>query len=419
MKIGRSFWIALGMTAIMAIAAWRTQDIWFERVATLCFGIIILSYIWAKFSLSPITIECTAREYRQQIGQYFKEKFVINNQSILGRLWLEIQDVSALNDQPGSVVISHLAPNESRTFLTRTLLAQRGKFPLGPLKIISGDPFGIFRASSLAQVKHHVLVYPQIFKLDGFPTLPGYLTGGHQKKQKTTEVPPYAAGVREYQPGDPLSRIHWKTTARRDRVMVKEFEQDPQTQVWLFIDCNSSYAAGIDHLDTGSHRGASQIGRIYQGELVPPHTFEYLISAAGSVADYYIRQNYNVGLASSGEIWFDLPMERGERQYQKLMEAFALIKCDGNTPVTELVETKSQKVNRGSTIVLFTSENTDHLSRAVGNMLRHKYQPIVVYAESGSFGGSNGPFPIIPTIVPVITLRRGEGIKEKLEGRLT
>ena len=50
------------------------------------------------------------------------------------------------------------------------------------------------------------------------------------------EVTPQAAGVRDYAPGDALRRIHWPTSARRDRLMTKEFDQDPQADVWIFLD---------------------------------------------------------------------------------------------------------------------------------------------------------------------------------------
>ncbi len=79
---------------------------------------------------------------------------------------------------------------------------------------------------------------PYIVDLDYFPFLPGLLPGGRALHRRTLEVSPHAAGVREYAPGDPLSRIHWKSTARRDHIMVKEFEQDPQADVWILLDAH-------------------------------------------------------------------------------------------------------------------------------------------------------------------------------------
>ncbi len=55
-------------------------------------------------------------------------------------------------------------------------------------------------------------------------------------RQRSADVTPHAAGVREYVPGDPMKRIHWPSTAHKGRLMVKEFEQDPQADIWIFLD---------------------------------------------------------------------------------------------------------------------------------------------------------------------------------------
>ena len=421
MKTGRTFWLIMAFAALMALGAIRTRDIWFERMFVLAILVVFASLLWAWFSIQPITVTRTAREHRQQVGQYFKEKFQVQNHSAFSRLWVEICDLSNLKGQPGSKVLAQIAPHEDRIYLSRTLLTKRGLINLGPMRIISGDPFGIFKSSRLIASTNQLLVYPHFFRLENFPALPGYLSGGRQRKQKTTEVTPYAAGVREYQPGDPLSRIHWRTTARRDRTMVKEFEQDPQTQVWLYIDCNPDVQAGIDELDPDDRHGQLRLDRIYRGESVPRHTFEYLISAAASVADYYIRRNCNVGLATSGKIWFNLPVERGERQLQKIYEALTLVTYDGNHNAADLVEAQARQANRGATVVLFTASSGTDSIQAMDILIRRRLNPILILSDSKSFGGVSSGEEIIPLLqsrgVPYVLLRAGEDIKTKLEGK--
>jgi uncharacterized protein (DUF58 family) len=46
--------------------------------------------------------------------------------------------------------------------------------------------------------------------------------------------------VRDYEPGDSFSRIHWRSTARRDRLVVKEFELDPLADIWIVPDMSVS-----------------------------------------------------------------------------------------------------------------------------------------------------------------------------------
>jgi hypothetical protein len=55
----------------------------------------------------------------------------------------------------------------------------------------------------------------------------GLLSGGEALRRRTHYVTTNASGVRDYAPGDSFSRIHWRSTARRNRLIVKEFELDP------------------------------------------------------------------------------------------------------------------------------------------------------------------------------------------------
>ncbi len=81
-----------------------------------------------------------------------------------------------------------------------------------------------------------LVILPMTFPIAIFPPPPGLLPGGKAIRQRTFDVTPHAAEVREYVPGDPMKRIHWPSTAHRGQFMVKEFEQDPQADIWLFLD---------------------------------------------------------------------------------------------------------------------------------------------------------------------------------------
>src|SRR5260370_11248838 len=68
-------------------------------------------------------------------------------------------------------------------------------------------------------------------------TLPlGPMPGGEALRRGAHYVTANAAGVRDYSPGDSFNRIHWRSTARRDRLIVKEFELDPLSDIWVFLD---------------------------------------------------------------------------------------------------------------------------------------------------------------------------------------
>ena len=126
----------------------------------------------------------------------------------------------------GSHVFSLVGGRESRTYLARTRLIERGIFPLGPTQLHSGDIFGLFPASRSYPSENSLLVYPMLFGVRYFPGPAGLLPGGEALRRRTPQITSNASGVREYAPGDPLNRIHWLSTARRNRLIVKEFELD-------------------------------------------------------------------------------------------------------------------------------------------------------------------------------------------------
>ena len=134
---------------------------------------------------------------------------------------------------------------------------------------------------------------------------------------------PNAAEVREYVPGDPMKRIHWPSSAHRGQLMVKEFEQDPQADIWLFLDAYrpvhySNHGAQVhDQIDTMWLRRPKV--------SLPKDTFEYAVSAAASLASFFLMDRRAVGLACEAGKFFVVPCERGERQINKIMETLAFV----------------------------------------------------------------------------------------------
>ena len=119
-------------------------------------------------------------------------------------------------------------------------LTRRGSFPLGPTVITISDPLGLFRIEKQFAASKSLTVLPMIFPIESSLSPPGLLPGGQVIRRKSTDITPHASGVREYNSGDPMKRIHWPTSIRRGQLIVKEFDQDPQAEVWLFLDTQRS-----------------------------------------------------------------------------------------------------------------------------------------------------------------------------------
>lgn len=122
-----------------------------------------------------------------------------------------------------------------------------------------------------------------------------------------------------------MKRIHWATSARRNRLMVKEFEQDPQAEIWLYLDAHQ-----IVHYQKRHEQQEMALHDMLLAKRpkikLPPSTLEYGVSIAASLAHYFLRQRRSVGFASAGQTFTVLPAERSERQEAKILKRLLLSK---------------------------------------------------------------------------------------------
>ncbi len=376
------------------------------------------SWIWAALSLRGVRLERTARAQRAQVGQIFEERFEVINDSRLLRIWLEVQNESPLPESGGSQVLTMVGGRQRRIYWSQTLLTQRGVFPLGPTILASGDLFGLFPVSRTIQPLETLLVYPLMVELRSFPNPPGLLPGGEALRRRTHQITPNASGVREYEPGDPLNRIHWQSTARRNRLMVKEFELDPLAEVWIFVDAARFGQASLpqppqDYNVLNYWRKPVKVS-------LPPSTEEYAVSIAASLSRYYLRRGRAVGLVSSGQHLTLLPPDRGGRQLGKILENLAILRAQGNLPLQSLVESQAKHLPRGSTVILITPTVMVDFAILVEYLIRRGMRPLAILLDAASFGGSAGSDYLVQRVsamgAPVRKVVNGMDLETALAG---
>ncbi|MDD5369830.1 MAG: DUF58 domain-containing protein [Anaerolineaceae bacterium] len=410
------------MASTTAAAIWGEAI--FYRLIYVWGFLLISSYIWTFFSLKNINVARKARTMRQQVGQIFEERFEVQNLSRFARLWIAVRDLSPLPGSAGSRVQTWIGGNSQRTYISYSWLTHRGLFLLGPTEISSGDLFGLFTSTQVIPSPGSLLVTPFMVDLQTFPSPTGLLPGGRTLHHRTLEVTPYAASVREYSPGDPLNRIHWVTTARRDQLMVKEFEQDPQADVWIFLDAYHGVQAALPEAEPIIKADRLLLWRHKPEEIrLPSATFEYAISVAASVANYFINQNHAVGLASAGRTYNVLPAERGERQLGKILETLSFIDAEGKLPLTGLTTAQASYLPRGSTVVLVTPSTQESLLLAVNDLDKRSMHPVVVLIDAASFGGLRGSDQLAAELtvrsVPVMVVANHDNLEIALQSTST
>lgn len=385
MHIRKSFWGALVLLVALLLANLFIKDIVFSRAAAVIFALLLLGFFWTKQTSNSIEVTRHARELRQQAGQIFNERFQVQNTGKLPKLWIEVLDESNIGFEHGSRLITWLGSKVSWTYVTHTLLDKRGVYLLGPTRTISGDPFGLFYRDNLFQGQERLLVLPFYEPVTSFPYPSGYLPGGKALHQKSLEVTPYAAGVREYQSGDPLRRIDWKTSARREKLMVKEFDQDPQSNICIFVDASEQSNKITQEVIQEKAKFTFAEKRKYSLPKIP---FEYAISYTASLIEYYVRTKKAVGLISEGQGLYKYAPDLGERQLDKLFEALALIKCEGELSFQELLESQISSVQKGSTIVMVSASTDDQIIDAIQTIRARNYEVVYIGVDPSSFGSA-------------------------------
>jgi uncharacterized protein (DUF58 family) len=392
-KAGRSLWIILLLLIASLTAGFLPiasgNPIYF-RLSILWGLMLITSYVWTVISLRGLIIKRYARTVRHQVGQIFEERIEIVNATRIPRLWVGIRDLSDLPGSMVSRVLTWIGSKRTRSYVAYTFLNQRGLFQLGPTEISSGDVFGIFRASRVVLTAQQLLVIPHLVNLSYFPSPQGLLPGGRALRRRTLEVSPYAASVREFAAGDPLNRIHWPSTARKDRLMVKEFEQDPQADVWIFVDAYQYVQAALPEEQNVVKEESLWLWRRPKEIKMPPATIEYAIGCAASIASYFIRQNQAVGFTSSGQVDITLSPERGERQQGKILEMLGLLKPEGKMSLLGLIGAQVPHMMKGSTVVLITPSVSSEILLGISELQQRSMQPVLVLINAVTFGGQKG-----------------------------
>ncbi len=380
--------VVLILLLLSLIAGFATGNQIYYRLTYLWVLLFFGGWLWSYLSLRGLHIARSARALRAQVGQIFEERFEVTNENRLFRVWLEVRNEAPLPGSGGSQVLTLIGGRQKRVFWSQTLLTERGVYPLGPTVLASGDLFGLFPVSRSMVPQESLLVYPLMADVSSFPNPPGLLPGGEAIRRRTNQITPNAAGVREYYPGDSMNRIHWASTARRNRLMVKEFELDPLAEVWIFMDAERTVRASLPrpHVD----QNVLNYWRKPTKVDLPPSTEEYGVSIAASLARLFLRRGQAVGLISAGQHMTLLPPDRGGRQFGKILDSLALSHAEGDLPLRALLETEAKHVTRGSTVVLITPDVDPKFAFVVEYLLRRGLRPVAILIDAASFGGRAG-----------------------------
>jgi uncharacterized protein (DUF58 family) len=337
-------------------------------------GALGLGYFWARQLLTKVAV--TREQYYGwgHVGDLLEERFSVRNQSFLPVLWVEIDDQS---DLPGYTArsVRSVGGRETIHWRTEGICRQRGLFTLGPWQAQMSDPFGLFQVTFNFPHSQSILIYPPVVHLPSIQLPKGAATGSGRTSRRALEVTANAAGVRAYAPGDSLNRVHWRTTARLDTLMVKTFDLEPSGDLWIVLDMDAAVQAG-------------------EGE---ESTEEYGVILASSLADRLLRQNRAVGLVAYGTTGpRDAPgpeprpllvlPQKGQAQQWRILQALAVVRAGGNWPLGRVLAEMDHNLGRGMTLAVITPSCDPEWVSGLLPPMRRGVAPTVVLLEPASFG---------------------------------
>ena len=334
-------------------------------------GLLFVTFFWTRNLVENLTVQRYLGTKWAVVGDSVQEDFLIVNDGHVPGLWVEVRDDSTIpNFRPA--VVESIGPREQRRFHAQTVCRRRGLYTLGPLRLLTGDPFGIFQGAIVYYQINSFIVYPPILEAPGIPLPWGTVGGSSRSSLRTHHVTTDAAGVREFAPGDGLSRIHWLSTARRGTLQVKEFDLEPSGNLWILLDMHA-----LPHVGEGDES-----------------TEEYAVKLAGAIANQAIRENKAVGLLASGSRPAEVPPGKGPRQLWRIMEALATITADGQESLTEVVQEVGNALGRGISMVVITPSGDPDWLNALTTMRQRASAPTVLLLDQASFGGTVDAAPV-------------------------
>ncbi len=387
---------AVAILFVVAVAGGAATGFWllFRLAYLIAIGVPV-AWVWARLNAAGLSVRVERFADRVQEGQTVEGRITVENRGWFGKLWLEVEDRSDLPDYAVRRVIS-IPRGGRRTWLIRGPASRRGVYSVGPVQVTAGDPFGLFRTTVRFGARHPVLVFPRAVDLAGFAVPLAHLPGEGRFRRPTQTLTPNAASVRPYAPGDAFNRIHWPTTARTGQLMVKVFELDPASDIWVALDLHRAVHAG-------------------EGEA---STEEYAVHVAASVVRHFLLANRSVGFLAYGREYHVEEPDRGAQQYGRILEDLALARAAGDVPLGELLANEARRFGRHTTVVVITPATDDAWVASLNQVAQRGARTAAILIEAETFGADGSSLlaygALAASDVPTFTLRRDADPREAL-----
>ena len=353
--------IFLGILVVVALITTSPIAYWLLYAVG---SVVAASYFWIRPPAPRLPLRRRLRTPQLSVNDDVEEQFELINDSYLPVLLVEIEDHSELPGYQASVIES-LGTHQTKRWRCRGKAAQRGLFRLGPTDIRVGDPFGIFLSARRIIHYNNIVVYPPVSIMPDVTIPTGTMVGSSQSSIRTQQITSDVRGIREFQTGDPLKRIHWLSTARRGQLFVKEFDLEPTASLWIALDLEASVQAG-------------------QGD---ESTEEYGVKIVSSIAHQFIRDNKSVGFtAFSRGTRHLIEPQKGLKQLWRILETLAVVKANSTVPFDQFLTAAQPGLDRGTSLVAISASSSPRWTTTLTEFAHQSIYPLAIAIDASSFG---------------------------------
>jgi len=391
-------WFAGASLVLLVALAFNLGLLAYAMYALL--GVMVTSRLLARSWAENLAAERQCNQYSANVGDMVTVALSVENRGGLPVPWVLLEDLlprSALAQRPPALEVkgsrlqlAMLAGRGRKTIFYQLKCNQRGYYQVGPLVLETGDLFGLHRRWRLLTAPHFVLVYPEVVTLEGFDVASRRPIGEVLLAHRLYEDPTRIAGVRAYEAGDPLNRVHWRATARTGQLHSKVYEPSTVVGATIVLDF---------------HRDSYQVKH-------EPYRSELAVTTAASLANAVYEMGHQVGLLTNGrdavdrirrEGWdhdpnsrqaarrvaamldesdrlapLGVPTRRGPEQLMRILETLARVELTDGLKFHQLVTEAASQLPRDATLIALLSSITTETAVALGNLRRRGYAVAVI-----------------------------------------
>ena len=347
-----------------------------------CIGVIVafISLLWIKICLQNLNYYRTLSTKRAFVGETIDINLTVENKKPLPLPKVFISDelpsgLKLEKSQPSFEINHQLIDN--RFFIRKSFsigwyqkifwdysvtCTKRGIYNLGPAEIEVHEPLGFLQSKIKHPAADNIVIYPKLIDIEKFESHSNRPLGESIKGTKLLNDYSRPYSVRDYEIGDPVKTIDWKSTAKTTKLKVKTYEPSISDIFIIAVATETTYPHWAAH---------------------SPKKLERVVSTAASVAWLAFKRKFQLGILTN-----DLPLPKNnplivspskdKHNIDLALKALAGIKAYSVEPLEDRLMKSSRNIPKGCTLSILTSHLSKNLMLTANHLSTTGYNVLVI-----------------------------------------